>query len=223
MWIWFVLLAIVCYLLGSVSPSYLIGKYIKKMDLRQQGSGNLGSTNVFRVLGARAAAVTFVIDTLKGFVSLMAADLIFGNVFPGYENIAMMIAGIAVFLGHNFPWYLGFKGGKGIATSFGVALWLNPIAAILVLALEWLITLTTGYVSLASIINCILFPFAVNLIRFGEYEHNIYLWILPATLGIIAIIRHGSNIKRLLQGKENKFVLTKTIKTKHVVFKDKDK
>lgn len=223
MWIKFVIIFVFGYLLGSISPAYFIGKYVKNIDLRSKGSGNLGSTNVMRVLGAKSALITFILDTLKGFLALYISDIMFSDVYSSHSAIGMLIGGVAVILGHNFPFYLNFRGGKGIATSFGIALYLNPFGAMCILLLEWLVTLTTGYVSLASVINCVAYSFVVNLIHFNwAYSPNIYTWMLCIILSVIAIIRHIPNIKRLLQGKENRFMLKSTIKEKKPMFKDKD-
>ena len=222
MWIKFVIIFVIGYLLGSFSPAYFIGKYAKNIDLRSKGSGNLGSTNVMRVLGAKSALITFVIDVLKGFLAMYISDIMFSDVYSSWGAVGMLVGGVAVVLGHNFPFYLNFKGGKGIATSFGVALYINPFGALCMLLCEWLVTLTTGYVSLASVINCIALPFFINLFHFGPYVTNIYTWILCIVLGVIALIRHIPNIKRLLKGKENRFMLKSTIKEKKPVFNDKD-
>ena len=222
MWIKFVIIFIIGYLLGSFSPAYFIGKYAKNIDLRSKGSGNLGSTNVMRVLGAKSALITFVIDVLKGFLAMYISNIMFSDVYSSWGAVGMLVGGVAVVLGHNFPFYLNFKGGKGIATSFGVALYINPFGALCMLLCEWLVTLTTGYVSLASVINCIALPFFINLFHFGPYVTNIYTWILCIILGVIALIRHIPNIKRLLKGKENRFMLKSTIKEKKPVFNDKD-
>ena len=222
MWIKFVIIFVIGYLLGSFSPAYFIGKYAKNIDLRSKGSGNLGSTNVMRVLGAKSALITFVIDVLKVFLAMYISDIMFSDVYSSWGAVGMLVGGVAVVLGHNFPFYLNFKGGKGIATSFGVALYINPFGALCMLLCEWLVTLTTGYVSLASVINCIALPFFINLFHFGPYVTNIYTWILCIILGVIALIRHIPNIKRLLKGKENRFMLKSTIKEKKPVFNDKD-
>ncbi len=223
MWIKFIIILVLGYLLGSFSPAYFIGKYVKDVDLRQKGSGNLGSTNVMRVLGTKSALITFVLDTLKGFLIMYISDLMFSDVYSSHSAIGMLIGGVAVVVGHNFPFYLNFRGGKGIATTFGVALYLNPFGAMCMLLLEWLITLTTGYVSLASVINCIAFPFFVNLIRLDfAYAPNVYTWGLCIILSVIAIVRHIPNIKRLIKGNENRFMLKSTIKEKKPVFNDKD-
>lgn len=221
MWYLFVIVGVIGYLLGSFSPAYFIGKITKKIDIRNYGSGNLGSTNVLRTLGVREALITFVLDTLKGLLSLLIAVSIFGNTYSAYETVAMLVAGVGAILGHNFPFYLGFKGGKGIATAFGIALFLNPFGAVCLLLIEWVVVLSSGYVSLASVICCVLYPFVVNFLHIEGYTANIYTWILCIFIGALAVIRHIPNIKRLIAGKENKFMLKSTIKEKKPVFKDK--
>lgn len=202
------LVMVIGYLLGSVSLSYFIGKLTKNIDIRTKGSGNLGSTNVLRVLGKRAAIFTFIYDVLKGVISVWIADLLFKGEYEQYGSIGTMVSGIAVVLGHNFPFYLNFKGGKGIATSFGVALYLNPFGALTILAVEFIIIFASGYVSLASIINCVLYPFAVNLL-WSAGSGDLYIWIMSVILAVFALIRHMPNIKRLIQGNENRFSLKK--------------
>ena len=196
----FIILVVVCYLLGSVNMAFFIGKLTKNIDLRTKGSGNLGSTNVLRVLGKRAAIITLVFDILKGVIAVWLGDMLFGG---GLDTAGKMAGGLAVILGHNFPFYLHFKGGKGIATSCGIAFYLNPWAALVLLVVEFGIIFITKYVSLASIINCVLYPFVVNFVR-GEPCFDPYIWVLTVVLGAIAFFRHWSNLKRLIQGNENK-------------------
>ncbi len=199
------LLAVICYLMGAVSLSYFIGKLKKNIDIRTQGSGSTGSTNTLRVLGASAAVLTFAYDVIKGVLAMWFADLMFdGNM----ASIAKLVSGLLVIIGHNYPFYLNFKGGKGIATSLGVALYLNFWGAITILALEFAIILPTGYVSLASVINSVLYPFAVNLFWCAP-KTDVYIWIMSVALGLFAIYRHKSNIQRLIQGNENKFIIGK--------------
>ena len=210
------------YLLGSFSPSYFISKFIKKTDLRSQGSGNLGSTNVMRVFGAKYAAITFVIDVLKGVAAVMIGELIFAMNGYSYSPVGILVSGVGVVLGHNFPFYLKFKGGKGIATTFGVCVYLNPFSAVLLLLLEWIVTFATGYVSLASIINCIAMPFMINMLWLGQNRSNIWYWVLTIVLAVIGLIKHYPNMVRLVKGKENRFSLVQSIKKKKTVFEDKD-
>lgn len=201
----YIILVALAYILGSVSMSYIVGKYAKGVDIRTKGSGNLGSTNALRVLGWKCAAITVAYDILKGVATVWIADLMFDGQL---ESIAIMLGGIAVIAGHNFPFYLKFKGGKGIATSFGIALYLNPIAAMALLVIEFGIIFSTGYVSLASVISAALYPFLVMFMWSGHVG-DVWYWILCVVLAVLAIIRHRSNIKRLIDGNENKFTIGK--------------
>ena len=202
----YIILVVVAYLLGAVSMSYFVGKYAKGIDIRTKGSGNLGSTNALRVLGWKSAAITVAYDILKGVAAVWLADLLFDGV---HQSIAVMLGGLAVVLGHNFPFYLNFKGGKGIATSFGVALYLNPIGAMVLLVVEFAIIFATGYVSLGSVISAAIYPFVINLLWCAYGAGDIYVWILGLALAMLAIVRHRSNIKRLIAGNENKFTFGK--------------
>ncbi len=199
--------AIIGYLLGSISPAFLIGKLVKGVDIREHGSGNLGSTNALRVLGVVPALLTFIVDASKGFFAIWISDLIFSGEFSGYEDIAKIVSGLAVILGHSYPFYLKFKGGKGIATAFGIACYLNPFGAVCLLLIEWIVVLSSGYVSLASMICSAMFPVAVNLFHLKKHAPNIFIWAMCLLIGGIAVIRHIPNIKRLIRGEENKFKL----------------
>ena len=201
----YIILVALAYLLGSVSMSYIVGKYAKGVDIRTKGSGNLGSTNALRVLGWKCAAITVAYDILKGVATIWIADLMFDGQL---ESIAIMLGGIAVIAGHNFPFYLKFKGGKGIATSFGIALYLNPIAAVALLIIEFGIIFSTGYVSLASVISAAVYPFLVIFLWSGHVG-DVWYWILCVVLAVLAIYRHRSNIKRLIDGNENRFTFGK--------------
>ena len=201
----YIILVALAYLLGSVSMSYIVGKYAKGVDIRTKGSGNLGSTNALRVLGWKCAVITVAYDILKGVATIWIADLMFDGQL---ESIAIMLGGIAVIAGHNFPFYLKFKGGKGIATSFGIALYLNPIAAVALLIIEFGIIFSTGYVSLASVISAALYPFLVMFMWSGRVG-DVWYWILCVVLAVLAIYRHRSNIKRLIDGNENRFTFGK--------------
>ena len=201
----YIILVALAYLLGSVSMSYIVGKYAKGVDIRTKGSGNLGSTNALRVLGWKCAAITVAYDILKGVATIWIADLMFDGQL---ESIAIMLGGIAVIAGHNFPFYLKVKGGKGIATSFGIALYLNPIAAVALLIIEFGIIFSTGYVSLASVISAAVYPFLVIFLWSGHVG-DVWYWILCVVLAVLAIYRHRSNIKRLIDGNENRFTFGK--------------
>ncbi len=188
------------YLLGAVPFGLLIGR-LKGIDIRQHGSGNIGATNVLRVLGKPLGITTFVLDALKGFVPSFLFPAWFGAAMePGVISV---LCGAAAILGHNFPVFLGFKGGKGIATSAGVLIGIAPQAA-LAGVLAWVVVFfASRYVSLASILA------AVAVIASGWWFYRDGHLILPVVLtvlGLLAILRHKANIQRLLNGTENRFV-----------------
>lgn len=185
---------ILSYLLGSISPSYLLGK-TKKIDIRREGSGNAGTTNVIRVLGPKLGALTFILDLLKGIFSVLLGQLIFG--FNGG-----LLASIFVVIGHNWPLYFGFKGGKGIATSLGVLIIINWQMGLICLAIALTTIFFTRYVSLGSILASVSAPF---IIVFTTDSVNMLLYSTVYILASLSIFRHRSNIVRLLRGEENKF------------------
>jgi glycerol-3-phosphate acyltransferase PlsY len=191
------------YLLGAVPFGLLIGK-MKGIDIRQHGSGNIGATNVLRVLGKPLGITTFVLDALKGFIpSFFFARLFESGMDP---NVVSVLCGAAAIIGHNFPVFLGFKGGKGIATSAGVLIGIAPLAA-LAGVITWVaVFFTSRYVSLASIIA------AAAVIASGWWFYrggHILLPIVLTVLGALAILRHKANIVRLMNGTENRFVKKK--------------
>jgi len=193
------------YLLGAVPFGLLIGK-IKGIDIRQHGSGNIGATNVLRVLGKPLGITTFVLDALKGFVP----SFFFARLFPTTldPQVVSVLCGAAAILGHNFPVFLGFKGGKGIATSAGVLIGIAPLAALIGVGVWALVFFTSRYVSLASIIA------AIGVIAAGWWfyrDGHILLPVVLTVLGLLAILRHKANIVRLINGTENRFVKKKNI------------
>lgn len=193
------------YLIGSIPTAYIFGKLSKGIDIRQHGSGNVGATNVFRVLGKGPGIIVLVIDILKGVLAVaLIADLL------GLTDILYRILlGLCAVSGHNWTIFLKFKGGKGIATSFGVLIGLTiKIAAIrmvlLVTVLGWLIIfLSTGYVSLASIVAAIILPIAMV-----ATSQDILLVLLGVIFCIFIVLRHRPNIKRLLNGQEHQAPLS---------------
>ena len=187
---------IVAYLIGNLSPSYVIGKLAKNIDIREHGSGNAGATNVLRVLGTKFAAITFVVDALKGVLAVLVVRHLFGEDFA-------MVAGIAVVVGHNWPVILRFKGGKGVATSIGLILVIHPLYGFSAILLGVLALLKTKIFSLGSLVGMI--SFALIVLIFSR-DYTIFA-VLLATMGIY---RHKENIKRLFRGEE------KTISKKKV-------
>ncbi|HBR01803.1 MAG TPA: acyl-phosphate glycerol 3-phosphate acyltransferase [Ruminiclostridium sp.] len=193
-----VLSSIIGYLLGSVNTSIIVGKLFFKTDIREQGSGNAGATNAFRTLGKGAAAAVLAGDFLKGVISCLLGRYLGGELIPGVYA-GEYAAGLFAVLGHNWPVYFDFKGGKGVLTSFAVLLMFSPMAALICLAAFILIVALTRYVSLGSIIGAAIFPVAAYfcggpslLIAVGTF------------LASLIIIRHRANIQRLLEGSEKK-------------------
>ncbi len=199
-------LIIISYLFGSIPFSFIIAKLLKNVDLRKVGSGNIGATNLARALGYRIGAFGLILDILKGIIPvLLLADLATTSLNLSRDSLRLIL-GIASICGHNWTIFLKFKGGKGIATSFGVLIGLaikNILIAkiILLLAVVWTITLFIwGYVSLSSILVAILLP--IFLYIFGLNRYFILFGIIMA---IFAVFRHKSNINRMLKHKENRF------------------
>lgn len=187
-----VFLIIVGYALGNIPFSYMVGKKMGHVDIRQHGSGNTGATNVYRVLGIKAGLWAFVGDFVKG----LAATLI-GRMVLGAEGAAL--CGAMAMLGHCYPAVMGFKGGKGVATSGGLVFGLNPLIAIILTFIQLGIMKTTHYVSLASIVTAGLFPIMTLLFNMSL---PVTLWAL--FVGLLIIFRHRSNIERLIKGEESK-------------------
>lgn len=195
------------YVFGLFQTGYFYGM-TKHIDIRNHGSGNAGTTNALRTLGWTAGVITFVGDCFKCVLAVVVVRMIFGQ----NENIALlsMYAGMGAVLGHNFPFYLKFKGGKGIAATAGLVLSTNPIMFLIVAVIFAAIVLTTRYVSLGSIAIMIVFVIEVLVYGqnggFGLAEPQLYeLYAVVVFLAGMAVYRHRANVKRLLTGTENKF------------------
>jgi len=195
------LLALGAYFVGSVPVGFLIGKS-RGLDIRQHGSGNIGATNVFRVIGKGWGITAFIADFLKGLAPVVAARLL----SPGaVAELAVILAAVFAILGHNYTCWLGFRGGKGIATSAGALLALMPWIMLGVLIAWALVFGASRYVSLASMIAAALLP-VLAISR--EFFFPTGSWLLSGfaiLVGILAIWRHRSNIKRLRDGTESRF------------------
>ncbi|MBU5449565.1 glycerol-3-phosphate 1-O-acyltransferase PlsY [Acetivibrio sp. MSJd-27] len=197
--IYFILLlmAVMGYLFGSLNFAVIIGKLFYKTDVRQHGSGNAGATNVQRTLGSKAAAFVALGDFLKGIAAYFIAYLV-GGIFE-QPVLFGCICGFAAVIGHNYPLYFHFKGGKGILTSLGLSFAIDWRAALITLAVSILIIALTRYVSLGSILGCIA---NVGLILLFDAD-PLKIWFI-ALLAVLAVIRHHANIKRLIKGEEAK-------------------
>ena len=192
------------YLFGSIPCGFIIGK-LKGIDIREHGSKNIGATNLTRVLGKTFGYICFALDFCKGF--LPACLTVFIIVLPSApKDAGAILAVLGTFLGHIFPVYLKFKGGKGVATGAGAILVITPLAAIIGLIIWLIIFKTTRYVSAASIIAAIIVSLLTIIFSAtGTYQLSIYLQIFVVVIGAIAVIKHKSNIARLINGTEFRF------------------
>lgn len=203
---------LISYLIGSIPTAYIFGRLLKGMDIRNFGSGNVGATNAFRVLGKGAGITVLVLDILKGFLAVVfLGNLVAGAAGPISEQTLRIILGLSCIAGHNWTIFLRFNGGKGIATTFGVLLGLSTKIAGLKLILglvilTWiLIFVIARIVSVASVLTAIALP--VYMAIFKQPKMLISLSIL---LCIFVILRHKSNLKRVFQGKEPRLIFKKS-------------
>ena len=207
----YIIIAVIAYAIGSINFSVLISKKIAGFDVTEKGSGNAGSTNVLRAVGIKAAVITLICDILKGIVAILIAVLI-GNIVGNTDRaLLVQIAGILVVIGHTFPIFFQFKGGKGVATSLGVLLITNWKIGLICLIFALVIIIITKMVSMGSMGAAILFP--VLTIFIGDS------FIVPATgfkylifsiiLAVFVIFNHRENIKRIMNGTENKLSFKK--------------
>jgi acyl phosphate:glycerol-3-phosphate acyltransferase len=202
--IW-ILIVILAYLIGSFPSGYLVAKR-QGIDIRQHGSGNIGATNVLRVMGKKWGYLVFLCDSLKGFIAVKLGVLLVASAGADL-TLAAVVAGVCCIIGHNYTVWLHFKGGKGIATSIGVILAIVPIIIVLLVLIVWLaVFFIWKYVSLASICAALSLPVAV-LILFPLIAHGNFgaLLLFSALVAALAVWRHRSNIDRLLHGNENRF------------------
>ncbi len=211
-----VLCLLIGYGLGSISTSYLYGK-ARGIDVREHGSGNAGTTNTLRVLGRKAGAIVLAGDMLKTFFAILLTWLIFHWFFPDMDYLLRIYTGAGVILGHDYPFYMKFKGGKGIACSGAMILsfyWgIIPASVVIFFGIFFL----THYVSLASIF--LYLGFLAQLLIFGQggllgmsQPMLIEMYIIAALLTALALFQHRENIKRLIKGEERKTILKKTKK-----------
>ena len=200
----YIVTALVAYLLGSIPTGFLVAK-ARGVDIRTVGSGNIGATNAFRVLGTGFGIFVLLMDALKGWVAVQIGARVVSELLPGVPLEYLRItAGVAAILGHNFTCWLHFKGGKGIATSAGVLIALVPLALVIILSIFIVLFLTTRYVSIGSIAAAFALPFATWFT-----QHDVGLTAVMAAIGALAILKHRKNIQRLLNGTENRIQFRK--------------
>ena len=198
-------IALIAFLIGSFSPAIIISNSVQKRDIRKYGSGNAGTTNMARTFGVKFGAFTFLGDVLKGalvaYLSILASQLL-GEIGIRYAVIA---GSVFVVVGHNWPVYYSFRGGKGVATTLGVLLVHMPVPTLVCLVPTIAIMLISKTVSLGSIMG-VLFAVIAAFIAYPQFSE---IHILVITLAILVWLLHSPNIKRLLNGNERKFDLTK--------------
>lgn len=197
-------LGLAAYLIGSMCTAVWIGKAYYGIDIRQHGSGNSGATNTFRVLGKKPGTIVMLLDIFKGWVATSLAGLlvIFGAVNPENLVVYQLIFGALGVLGHIFPVYERFKGGKGVATLLGMMLAIEPLVALLCIAIFVVVLFASRYVSLGSIIAALAFPLLLLLPRF--HPDNPILIIFGFILAAVVVLTHRKNINRLISGEESK-------------------
>lgn len=201
-----ILLVVLAYLLGSVSTAVLVSKRFYGVDIREHGSGNAGATNTFRVLGKNAGIIVMIADILKGFIAVKLSIFSYYTwTSEPFVNL-QVILGIAAVLGHIFPIWSGFRGGKGIATLFGMILGIQPLVAVSLVGVFMLMLLATRYVSLSSISASIAFPL---LILFIFREPELSYKIFAIGTAALVVLTHHKNISRLLTGSESKVPIFK--------------
>ncbi len=211
----YIIVAVIAYLIGSINFSVLISKKMAGFDVREKGSGNAGTTNMLRSVGKKAAAITLICDILKGVVSIVIA-IIVGNIAKNLDReLLLQIAGIAVVLGHTFPVFFGFKGGKGVATSLGVLLMSNWQIGLICLVFAVVLMALTRMVSLGSCAAAVLFPVLTLFINqhytvLTDGKSGRVYFVYSVILAIIVLYNHRSNIKRILNGTENKLSFKNT-------------
>jgi acyl phosphate:glycerol-3-phosphate acyltransferase len=213
-----IFLLIGAYLLGSIPTAVWIGKFFYKIDIREYGSGNAGATNTFRVLGKKAGIPVLIIDVLKGFAAVNLAYV--SNYIPhSYQFINLqLVLGISSLIGHIFPIFASFRGGKGIATLLGIVLAVHLPAALIAIVIFIVVLLISGYVSLGSMTAAILFPFIV----IGIFKETVpSLIIFSILIAIMVLITHQKNIERLLRREESKAkIIKKKVKKNDSVLKE---
>ncbi len=204
----FFLAALTAYLFGSIPFGYLLVRLVRKEDIREKGSGNIGATNVIRSGSKGLGALTFVLDVLKGFFAVLLCGLITARagLTPEVRANIVALAALCAILGHIYTVWLGFKGGKGVATAFGVFLALAPWAALAALGVFILIFAVSRYVSLGSILSAATFPvFALLIPNALLIPRTPWVTAVLVLVPLIIIVKHHQNITRLISGKEYRF------------------
>ena len=210
----YIVMAIIAYCIGSINFSVILSKKMAGFDVREKGSGNAGSTNMLRSVGKKAAALTLICDILKGIISIIIAIIIGNIVSDSNKELLLQIAGIAVVIGHTFPIFFQFKGGKGVATSLGILLMSNWKIGLICLVFALVLMILTKMVSLGSCAAAVLYPVLTLFINdsytvLTKGKSGSTYFIYSIILAVIVLYNHRTNIKRLLNGTENKISFKK--------------
>ena len=204
----YIVVSLIAYLIGSINFSIIISKKWAGFDVREKGSGNAGATNMLRTVGKKAAAITLICDILKGVVAILLAKLA-GNIWNDLDGaLLVQLAGILVIVGHTFPIFFKFKGGKGIATSLGVLLITNWQIGLICLVFAIVLMVLTQMVSVGSIAAAILYPVLTIFISENYIVPGSYI-LSSIILAALVVFNHRENVKRLLGGTENRINLKK--------------
>lgn len=199
----YIIMAIIAYAIGSINFSVIFSRKFAGFDVREKGSGNAGSTNMLRAVGKKAAIITLICDVLKGVISILIA-LIIGRFVDNIDKaLLVQIAGIAVVIGHTFPIFFEFRGGKGVATSLGVLLMTNWQIGLICLVFALVLMALSRIVSMGSVAAAILFPVLTCFIHIHYITEGNY-FIYSVILALIVAFNHRENIKRILNGTENR-------------------
>ncbi len=204
----YIVIGIIAYLIGSISFSVIISKKMAGFDVREKGSKNAGSTNVLRTVGKKAAVITLLCDVLKGVVAVLIAYIVGKFVDNVDRAILVQVAALCVVIGHTFPIFFKFKGGKGVATSLGIVLLLNWQIGLICLVFALVLMILTRMVSLGSISAAILFPVLTIFITENYLVEGNYI-IFGILLAAFVVYNHRANVKRILTGTENKLSFNK--------------
>lgn len=191
------------YLIGSIPTAYIIGKSVKQIDIRQCGSGNVGATNVFRVVGKKWGIIVMLLDMLKGVMAVLLIGYFFQSELFSNMKLLAFFYGACAIIGHNWTLFLQFKGGKGVATTAGVIAALFPLAFVCSLLIFISVVKLSGYVSLGSMISALFFPVFMSLFYRTSEGFSVFLGV-SLLLVVFICTRHIKNFKRLLNGTENK-------------------
>lgn len=194
-----ILFLVIGYVFGSIPSGVWIGKYFKNIDIREHGSKNTGTTNAYRILGSKYGIMVLLIDALKGFIPLALASHF------GVKGIPLIMVGIIAIMGHSLSFFLGFKGGKGVATSLGVYLFLMPKVVLILVGVFAIVSLLSKYISLGSIVCAILLPILTCFLPIRGDIPKMPLVIMNLFVGAFVVYKHSENIKRIIKGEESEF------------------